>query len=300
MLLGLRWGPSGEYQMSPTLRNLRDPRKGKEHLPHPAFAALTRRLPVMSPAHDVTTRLQWQWCGQWSPVGLREGLPVDLDKDELDWLVYKIVMDRPGTLPQDSDAPNDWERNRKARDIVSNNLLVMSAVQSTQGVYKKEVRVGDDVRCHYDDAFPVSYYTVTKLIGVVIRGFASIWIFPNWFDILESRSGVVATHKIRKTLLLKREHIPAHRVSHRAPLAVEDLEDRVCIVHSCQRDPKMGLPADRCTTKLLCRSHEVEKCTDPACRHKPGFYLDVHSTKNAQYELVDRKAGYAESNSLSY
>ncbi len=91
--------------------------------------------------------------------------------------------------------------------------------------------------------------------------------------------------------MLERKPIEDDRAS--PPLACEDIDCQVAIVHSCMRDPE-GLRHQQCMVKHMCQAHSVElsSCSSGCTEHSQSYSKDDHNPHRVLFEVIDREAGF--------
>ena len=273
MLLGMSWGRDGQHSMTQTLRDLRDPRQGKQHLPHPVWLKLCKLMPVPRGAPTLGD-IKWNLNGSWYPTSL--GKPLDLaditqiTPEILGW--FKHAHDL--AVPR---APLDLE------DITS--IRRVKIIKSACGSRTFIVHVGDDIALTHNGS--MSWCTIEDLLLVTAQSESYLWIFPNWYDHPRKyvhgknlRQATPRLERTRRTQLLER--VPLADARAQAPVPCEDILHQVLIVHNCIRQP-VGLQTKQCKTRTYCTNHKAvvpgwhEGCTSKSILIPPiGTTARIH------------------------
>ena len=194
VVLGLRWGEERQHILSPALRDLRDTRKGKEHLPHPLLLAGTKLLPITKQSLGEKD-MDWCHIGDWYPLSM-EKLTQPLQSISQNEL--KSIITAHNVYYDDEITPSDI--NSACR------ILSLENSSSHRTFY---IHVGDDVEVTYDNHNVPAWCTIKCMFGVVIgqKGYLYLWLEPAWYDHPKGQSGrgrKPKEHKTRLTTVLQR------------------------------------------------------------------------------------------------
>ena len=279
MLLGISWG--GGLSLPPILRDLRDPRKGKEHLPHPLWQNFTKLLPIPRQKPQFSD-IKWKMNGDWFPTSLTAALNLTDDQQISPAMLGMIQYNYNTLFPDEKIELADILWVRRAEQM-----------RNEKSSRTRIVHVGDDIRITW--AQNEAYATVEDILLIRIQQKDSsssssslsslsspfldyLWLCPYWYEHPRAANRTnrrARMHPIRKTVMLERPVISESRSS--PPVACEDIIMQVAVVHSCVRGDE-GLPDDRCQVKKFCTKHKAELseckegCTDASASHRADWH----------------------------
>lgn len=114
-----------------------------------------------------------------------------------------------------------------------------------------------------------------------------LFAFPTWYDIVARSDDTPRTHKMRKTVLLKRFNLQNMAY----PLEAHAIIERVHVVHSCKRACSVVGHVNcrcqpNCYVKFVCATHEHQDCGDQMCPKDQYVARDYHNPQQDLYEVL--------------
>lgn len=268
-------------EMSPALRAARDFRPGREHLPHPVWAAAANLTPRSA---DVVDGGGWTPCvlGAEQRVGSME---VHLRKEIYNASEHAGV---PHVFTESGGVADGCE------DAVFRACQML--ISSSDGRHPR-VRVGDDLACTFNGE--PAWFTLRRMLAVVKGGEMRIWMWPEWWWAVTGRDGQQQKHPVRHTQLVQRaspEEVA--QVEEWFPLQPGQVHCQVSVVHSCKREGgTVARAVPLCSVVTTCPAHDVAHtginagCPHHGCYVK-GRRVDKHAAANTYFEVFDRPCGY--------
>ncbi len=261
------------------IANLRDDRKGREHLPHPLLTAFTPYLIPQQLGKSSSLLVRngpWSAAAfryqQWSS-GVRSGCTdtAPLTEQEMRVLSEQVHIDFP-------ECKLDW----KAVAVLHPTALV-------DGV--RRLRVEDDCRAMFNGA--TATMRIAKIVQFALDQHRSvIYVFPQWFVPLDGLQ-----HQSLGVPILKR--YSKNRLHVNFPLLAENIRGQVLVVHCCQRACSSrakdhvctpGKCPNVCGRALLCQAHCELKCAD--CPASSFAEREWHARDNPDFLLLGREHGF--------
>jgi hypothetical protein len=286
VLHGTCWGSHGQHKLSDNILSLRDPRKGKSHLPHPLIVRLTNLLPqpVVEPL-----RSEFVGGGGWVPKRLRaftqRQLPVHVVKG------LKIGFNEYYSL--------DFTDND---DDIATYSMTQTMIDMDSARFRR-LCVGDDVACMFNGV--IEYATIEHLLVVTWQGTSYFWMYPLWYERMLTGQGAQRVDRLRLTKIVERK---VHDLDHVfVPVPVRITQTQVMILHHCIREnahfnPLPSLTAFVCKVKSACHTHKDALCNELSCCDKTlwDISVDAHDGRNPTYEVYERSTGFNPSYKINY
>ena len=288
LLGGMVWhtAEGSALEMHSDLRNARDFREGRNHLPHPLVSAITNLTPKQ---HTLVIADG----GGWVPGVLGKKQALSSMDASLRSHIYEASL-RDGVeavFAEDGSVLPNCEH---------------AYYQGAQTLVREEdgrqplVRVGDDVACTYEGK--PAWFTLNRMLVVCAHENVRIWMWPEWWCRVQ-RAGRDVSHRERGTALVERASADWREGEGYADwicLQPTLLHGQVSVVHSCKRDDPRATGHGRrgvgvCKEAVTCAKHEATHttrgCPVVGCKLK-GQKTDAHDLTNTYYEVFDRAAGF--------
>ena len=176
-------------EMHPDLRNVRDFREGREHLPHPIVSAMTNLTPKQH-------TLLIPDSGGWVPgvLGKKQAI-ASMDLSLRSHISAASLRDGVETVFAQDGTVLPWA------DCTDAYYCQCDTLVGEKDGRQPMVRVGDDIACTYDGK--PAWFTLRRMLVVWARDEVRIWMWPDWWCRV-IRNGRDTTHKQRGTALVER------------------------------------------------------------------------------------------------
>jgi hypothetical protein len=230
---GGKWGVSREFHLGCEFLALRDPRKGKGHLPHPGMVAAagcwhTGGYVASQPGAKVPTTGSGAFLGQEWEAGGRvvTGRLTDTEWESLE-AVYEsyceIKWDDAWSLSPDTKI----EFVKRIRAVGHAQELSVCQYDDVQSKYKVDDNKDDD---------EAAYSSVRQLTLVTVGGRTTVWVWPLWYkgSQVDRHESAIEREAREAYKHLKAPIVYLDRHKTQDPFPAKDLVSQVKPTHYCR------------------------------------------------------------------